>query len=151
MRRAVVRCAILTWPLSPLQDTLRECHRDDKHCLTYLPLISPVYFVTFVLIAQFVLVNVVVAVLMKHLEESNKEAKEDAEMDAEIELEMSRGVSTPVRTPDGGGPLGSHNASKPGSPFLVKHQGLVKRTKQTLPDKLSSSIGCGGREVGVGV
>lgn len=71
------------------------------------------YFVTFVLMAQFVLVNVVVAVLMKHLEESNKvplfierylnghlgvalnqrlllqEAKEDAEMDAEIALEMA--------------------------------------------------------------
>ncbi|XP_077173314.1 voltage-dependent T-type calcium channel subunit alpha-1H isoform X2 [Paroedura picta] len=107
-----------------MKDTLRECHRDDKHCLTYLPFISPVYFVTFVLIAQFVLVNVVVAVLMKHLEESNKEAKEDAEMDAEIELEMSRGANTPVRTPDGGGPLGFPGASKPGSPFLVKHQGL---------------------------
>ncbi|KFP04777.1 Voltage-dependent T-type calcium channel subunit alpha-1I, partial [Calypte anna] len=74
-----------------MKDTLRECTREDKHCLSYLPVISPVYFVTFVLIAQFVLVNVVVAVLMKHLEESNKEAKEDAEMDAEIELEMSRG------------------------------------------------------------
>ncbi|XP_041901806.1 voltage-dependent T-type calcium channel subunit alpha-1H-like, partial [Corvus kubaryi] len=74
-------------------DTLRECTREDKHCLSYLPVISPVYFVTFVLIAQFVLVNVVVAVLMKHLEESNKEAKEDAEMDAEIELEMSRGTN----------------------------------------------------------
>ncbi|KAK7939671.1 hypothetical protein WMY93_002997 [Mugilogobius chulae] len=48
-----------------------------------------IYFVTFVLMAQFVLVNVVVAVLMKHLEESNKEAKEDAEIDAEIELEMA--------------------------------------------------------------
>ncbi|XP_071427711.1 voltage-dependent T-type calcium channel subunit alpha-1H isoform X2 [Pithys albifrons albifrons] len=77
-----------------MKDTLRECTREDKHCLSYLPVISPVYFVTFVLIAQFVLVNVVVAVLMKHLEESNKEAKEDAEMDAEIELEMSRGTST---------------------------------------------------------
>jgi len=55
-----------------LKDTLRECHPDDRHCLTYLPLISPMYFVTFVLMAQFVLVNVVVAVLMKHLEESNK-------------------------------------------------------------------------------
>uniref|UniRef100_A0A7M4FAU4 Calcium voltage-gated channel subunit alpha1 H n=1 Tax=Crocodylus porosus TaxID=8502 RepID=A0A7M4FAU4_CROPO len=78
-----------------MKDTLRECTREDKHCLSYLPVISPVYFVTFVLIAQFVLVNVVVAVLMKHLEESNKEAKEDAEMDAEIELEMSRGAATP--------------------------------------------------------
>jgi voltage-dependent calcium channel T type alpha-1H len=47
--------------------------------------------VTFVLVAQFVLVNVVVAVLMKHLEENNKEAREDAEMDAEIELAMAQG------------------------------------------------------------
>lgn len=73
------------------QDTLRECAREDKHCLSYLPAISPIYFVTFVLVAQFVLVNVVVAVLMKHLEESNKEAREDAELDAELELEVPRG------------------------------------------------------------
>ncbi|XP_054606437.2 voltage-dependent T-type calcium channel subunit alpha-1H isoform X2 [Nothobranchius furzeri] len=71
-----------------MKDTLRECHPKDTHCFSYLPWISPIYFVTFVLMAQFVLVNVVVAVLMKHLEESNKEAKEDAEMDAEIALEM---------------------------------------------------------------
>uniref|UniRef100_A0A3Q1EQH8 Voltage-dependent T-type calcium channel subunit alpha n=1 Tax=Acanthochromis polyacanthus TaxID=80966 RepID=A0A3Q1EQH8_9TELE len=72
-----------------MKDTLRECLPDDRNCLSYLPLVSPIYFVTFVLMAQFVLVNVVVAVLMKHLEESNKEAKEDAEMDAEIALEMA--------------------------------------------------------------
>ncbi|KAM6966658.1 voltage-dependent T-type calcium channel subunit alpha-1H isoform 2-T2 [Tautogolabrus adspersus] len=72
-----------------MKDTLRECHHEDRSCLAYLPLFSPIYFVTFVLMAQFVLVNVVVAVLMKHLEESNKEAKEDAEMDAEIALEMA--------------------------------------------------------------
>jgi len=41
-----------------------------------------------VLTAQFVLVNVVIAVLMKHLEESNKEAKEEAELEAELEMEM---------------------------------------------------------------
>ncbi|KAM7394509.1 hypothetical protein PAMP_021307 [Pampus punctatissimus] len=58
-----------------MKDTLRDCRPQDRHCLTYLPLISPIYFVTFVLTAQFVLVNVVVAVLMKHLEESNKEAQ----------------------------------------------------------------------------
>ncbi|TMS15478.1 Voltage-dependent T-type calcium channel subunit alpha-1H, partial [Larimichthys crocea] len=56
-------------------DTLRDCQPEDQHCLTYLPLVSPIYFVTFVLMAQFVLVNV--------------EAKEDAEMDAEIALEMA--------------------------------------------------------------
>lgn len=81
----------MTLPPPAHQDTLRECAREDKHCLSYLPALSPVYFVTFVLVAQFVLVNVVVAVLMKHLEESNKEAREDAEMDAEIELEMAQG------------------------------------------------------------
>lgn len=43
------------------------------------------------LTAQFVLINVVVAVLMKHLDDSNKEAQEDAEMDAEIELELAQG------------------------------------------------------------
>ncbi|NXV46143.1 CAC1H protein, partial [Uria aalge] len=86
-----------------MKDTLRECTREDKHCLSYLPVISPVYFVTFVLIAQFVLVNVVVAVLMKHLEESNKEAKEDAEMDAEIELEMSRGATASATSGSRGG------------------------------------------------
>uniref|UniRef100_A0A452IIS0 Ion transport domain-containing protein n=1 Tax=Gopherus agassizii TaxID=38772 RepID=A0A452IIS0_9SAUR len=116
-----------------MKDTLRECTREDKHCLSYLPIISPVYFVTFVLIAQFVLVNVVVAVLMKHLEESNKEAKEDAEMDAEIELEMSRGGSTPANSGGGSGtstsdvraPYGSQEAMKPESPMRVKHQALV--------------------------
>ncbi|XP_043945503.1 voltage-dependent T-type calcium channel subunit alpha-1H isoform X2 [Protopterus annectens] len=106
-----------------MKDTLRECHSDDKHCLSYLPLISPIYFVTFVLIAQFVLVNVVVAVLMKHLEESNKEAKEDAEMDAEIELEMSRGLSSTTFSDGHTSALESRTsyigaeAMKPGSPL----------------------------------
>ncbi|XP_048011551.1 voltage-dependent T-type calcium channel subunit alpha-1H-like [Megalobrama amblycephala] len=61
---------------------------EDKNCVPYLPLVSPIYFVTFVLMAQFVLVNVVVAILMQHLQKSNEEAKEDAEMDAEIIMEM---------------------------------------------------------------
>ncbi|XP_034781997.2 voltage-dependent T-type calcium channel subunit alpha-1H-like isoform X1 [Acipenser ruthenus] len=100
-----------------MKDTLRECSSEDKHCLSYLPLFSPVYFVTFVLIAQFVLVNVVVAVLMKHLEESNKEAKEDAEMDAEIEMEISGRLSAST----GGRPLGpdsraSYVGPRPDSP-----------------------------------
>ncbi|XP_022530611.2 voltage-dependent T-type calcium channel subunit alpha-1H [Astyanax mexicanus] len=70
-----------------MKDTLRECKSGDR-CLSYLPLVSPLYFVTFVLVAQFVLVNVVVAVLMKHLEESNKEALEEAEMEAALQLEL---------------------------------------------------------------
>ncbi|NXD62228.1 CAC1H protein, partial [Eolophus roseicapillus] len=114
-----------------MKDTLRECTREDKHCLSYLPVISPVYFVTFVLIAQFVLVNVVVAVLMKHLEESNKEAKEDAEMDAEIELEMSRGAPTSATSgsrgavaPESRAPYRSQETTKNDpSPCLLALQG----------------------------
>lgn len=39
--------------------------------------------------AQFVLVNVVVAVLMKHLEESHKQMDDDLDMDLEIEKEFA--------------------------------------------------------------
>ena len=56
---------------SVFQDTLREgCISTDdceKNCCVS-HIIAPVFFVVFVLMAQFVLVNVVVAVLMKHLE-----------------------------------------------------------------------------------
>lgn len=92
------------------QDTLRECPPEDVSCLAYLPLVSPIYFVTFVLIAQFVLVNVVVAVLMKHLEESNKEAREDAEMDAEIEMEMEMARCQSNVSPGSSGALNSRGA-----------------------------------------
>ncbi|KAM7394659.1 hypothetical protein PAMP_021446 [Pampus punctatissimus] len=78
-----------------MKDTLRECPPgrpgSDYGCHPGLQFISPMYFVSFVLTAQFVLINVVVAVLMKHLDDSNKEAQEDAEMDAEIELELAQG------------------------------------------------------------
>ncbi|KAM4611272.1 voltage-dependent T-type calcium channel subunit alpha-1I [Polymixia lowei] len=78
-----------------MKDTLRECPPErpggDYGCHAGLQFISPMYFVSFVLTAQFVLINVVVAVLMKHLDDSNKEAQEDAEMDAEIELELAQG------------------------------------------------------------
>ncbi|XP_066529784.1 voltage-dependent T-type calcium channel subunit alpha-1H [Hoplias malabaricus] len=77
-----------------MKDTLREC--TDPNCMSYLPLVSPIYFVTFVLMAQFVLVNVVVAVLMKHLEESNKEAKEEAEMDTDTEMDKEVQNNTSV-------------------------------------------------------
>ncbi|XP_032869031.1 voltage-dependent T-type calcium channel subunit alpha-1I [Amblyraja radiata] len=95
-----------------MKDTLRECSNEDRTCLSNLQLISPLYFVSFVLTAQFVLINVVVAVLMKHLDDSNKEALEDAELDAEIELELAQGLCGPtagpstspaVSTPGGGG------------------------------------------------
>ncbi|XP_052427023.1 voltage-dependent T-type calcium channel subunit alpha-1G isoform X3 [Carassius gibelio] len=96
-----------------MKDTLRDCSQDTGIC--YNTVVSPIYFVSFVLTAQFVLVNVVIAVLMKHLEESNKEAKEEAELEAEMELleavggdgGIHRGHMQPLGHGDIGGPGGS--------------------------------------------
>ncbi|VDM47025.1 unnamed protein product [Toxocara canis] len=57
------------------QDALRDDCDPSDHCESNCcvdPILAPCFFIIFVLISQFVLVNVVVAVLMKHLEESNK-------------------------------------------------------------------------------
>ncbi|KAM4716306.1 voltage-dependent T-type calcium channel subunit alpha-1G isoform 3-T3 [Anableps anableps] len=81
-----------------MKDTLRDCGQDTGTC--YNTVVSPIYFVSFVLTAQFVLVNVVIAVLMKHLEESNKEAKEEAELEAELNLELQmEGADMASRSP----------------------------------------------------
>ena len=63
-----------------MKDTLREECEDGDDCLRNCcvsPYFAPLFFVVFVLMAQFVLVNVVVAVLMKHLEESHKQVKQN--------------------------------------------------------------------------
>ena len=61
-----------------MKDTLREECDPSEECLRNCCVsgyFAPLFFVVFVLMAQFVLVNVVVAVLMKHLEESHKQVK----------------------------------------------------------------------------
>uniref|UniRef100_A0A915C571 Ion transport domain-containing protein n=3 Tax=Parascaris univalens TaxID=6257 RepID=A0A915C571_PARUN len=58
-----------------MKDALRDDCDPSEHCESNCcvdPILAPCFFIIFVLISQFVLVNVVVAVLMKHLEESNK-------------------------------------------------------------------------------
>ncbi|CAH1116001.1 unnamed protein product [Phaedon cochleariae] len=76
-----------------MKDTL-----DDEYCSHSVdciknccisPIIAPIFFVIFVLMAQFVLVNVVVAVLMKHLEESHKHLEDEQDMDAQLEREFA--------------------------------------------------------------
>ena len=59
-----------------MKDTLREECDSSEECLQNCCIstfVASLFFVVFVLVAQFVLVNVVVAVLMKHLEESHKQ------------------------------------------------------------------------------
>nr|KAF6415153.1 calcium voltage-gated channel subunit alpha1 G [Molossus molossus] len=113
-----------------MKDTLRDC---DQESTCYNTVISPIYFVSFVLTAQFVLVNVVIAVLMKHLEESNKEAKEEAELEAELELEMKTlspqphsPLGSPFLWPGVEGPDGP-DSPKPGAPHAVTHAGAASR------------------------
>ncbi|KAF3838173.1 hypothetical protein F7725_009941, partial [Dissostichus mawsoni] len=55
-----------------MKDTLRECRPTDIDCVTYLPRVSPMFFSSFVVMAQFVLVNLVVAAIMQALEDSNE-------------------------------------------------------------------------------
>uniref|UniRef100_A0A7E4V1W1 Voltage-dependent T-type calcium channel subunit alpha n=1 Tax=Panagrellus redivivus TaxID=6233 RepID=A0A7E4V1W1_PANRE len=76
-----------------MKDALRDDCEVSDHCQTNCcvdPILAPCFFVIFVLISQFVLVNVVVAVLMKHLEESNKrdEAAEAAGENADAEKNL---------------------------------------------------------------
>ncbi|KAM6897418.1 voltage-dependent T-type calcium channel subunit alpha-1G isoform 5-T5 [Xenentodon cancila] len=100
-----------------MKDTLRDCAQDNSTC--YNTVVSPIYFVSFVLTAQFVLVNVVIAVLMKHLEESNKEAKEEAELEAELdrELQMDPGDKSPRSPQLNPLALGMDRSSSGGSPW----------------------------------
>ncbi|XP_077590077.1 voltage-dependent T-type calcium channel subunit alpha-1I-like isoform X2 [Stigmatopora nigra] len=111
-----------------MKDTLRECPPDhatdvDYACNPSLQFISPMYFVSFVLTAQFVLINVVVAVLMKHLDDSNKEAQEEAEMDAEIELELAQGTLCCMGAPGCGGGGLEKGAVVPGTEGCGKERG----------------------------
>uniref|UniRef100_A0A3Q2YIP7 Voltage-dependent T-type calcium channel subunit alpha n=1 Tax=Hippocampus comes TaxID=109280 RepID=A0A3Q2YIP7_HIPCM len=100
-----------------MKDTLRDCAHETSTC--YNTVVSPIYFVSFVLTAQFVLVNVVIAVLMKHLEESNKEAKEEAELEAELEHEFhGDGGDVATRSPQLNPlTLGMDRSSSGGSPW----------------------------------
>uniref|UniRef100_A0A8C7L227 Ion transport domain-containing protein n=1 Tax=Oncorhynchus kisutch TaxID=8019 RepID=A0A8C7L227_ONCKI len=141
-----------------MKDTLRECPPDygpDYSCNPSLQFISPMYFVSFVLTAQFVLINVVVAVLMKHLDDSNKEAKEEAEMDAEIELELATGAlccmgpeGVCAGGKKGGGAGGDPNNRDPYSPaqesqWLDSVSLLIKDSfegEMLMIDNLSGSV-----------
>uniref|UniRef100_A0A3B3U081 Voltage-dependent T-type calcium channel subunit alpha n=1 Tax=Poecilia latipinna TaxID=48699 RepID=A0A3B3U081_9TELE len=143
-----------------MKDTLRECPPShdsgvDYGCNPSLQFISPMYFVSFVLTAQFVLINVVVAVLMKHLDDSNKEAQEEAEMDAEIELELAQGTlccmgapsSAPGRRERGGGARGETGEGgrrlRHPSQWLDSVSLLIKDTidgEMLMIDNLSGSV-----------
>ncbi|KAM8943944.1 voltage-dependent T-type calcium channel subunit alpha-1G isoform 26-T26 [Lycaon pictus] len=133
-----------------MKDTLRDC---DQESTCYNTVISPIYFVSFVLTAQFVLVNVVIAVLMKHLEESNKEAKEEAELEAELELEMKTlspqphsPLGSPFLWPGVEGP-DSPDSPKLGAPHTAAHTGAASRfslehpTMEPHPEEMPLALG----------
>nr|XP_055050088.1 voltage-dependent T-type calcium channel subunit alpha-1I isoform X2 [Misgurnus anguillicaudatus] len=116
-----------------MKDTLRECPPGEYTCNPSLQFISPLYFVSFVLTAQFVLINVVVAVLMKHLDDSNKEAQEEAEMDAEIELELAQGTLCCIGGAGGGGGGGGGERTGGGIQAAGPSSAIQPHSPNTLP------------------
>ncbi|XP_056264693.1 voltage-dependent T-type calcium channel subunit alpha-1I-like [Pseudoliparis swirei] len=56
-----------------MKDTMTQCRLGDEKCSNYLTWVSPIYFITFVVTAQFVLVNLVVGVIMQAMEDSKRE------------------------------------------------------------------------------
>ncbi|XP_068423425.1 voltage-dependent T-type calcium channel subunit alpha-1I-like [Clinocottus analis] len=56
-----------------MKDTMTQCGPGDHRCSSYLWWVSPVYFVAFVIMGQFVLVNLVVAVITQATEDSKEE------------------------------------------------------------------------------
>ncbi|XP_072230270.1 voltage-dependent T-type calcium channel subunit alpha-1G isoform X3 [Leuresthes tenuis] len=123
-----------------MKDTLRDCAQDTGTC--YNTVVSPLYFVSFVLTAQFVLVNVVIAVLMKHLEESNKEAKEEAELEAELELELQMdGGDMAARSPQLHPlALGMDRSSSGGSPWRSTGGGDMEQGREGPMDSPTADI-----------
>ncbi|XP_061564981.1 voltage-dependent T-type calcium channel subunit alpha-1G isoform X4 [Cololabis saira] len=123
-----------------MKDTLRDCAQDTGTC--YNTVVSPIYFVSFVLTAQFVLVNVVIAVLMKHLEESNKEAKEEAELEAELnrELQMDAGEKSPASPQLHPLALAMDRSSSGGSPWRSTGGGDMEQDREGPMDSPTADI-----------
>ncbi|KAK5604348.1 hypothetical protein CRENBAI_019079 [Crenichthys baileyi] len=122
-----------------MKDTLRDCAQDTGTC--YNTVVSPIYFVSFVLTAQFVLVNVVIAVLMKHLEESNKEAKEEAELEAELNLELQMEGADMARSPQFNPlALGMNRSSSGGSPWRCTGSGDMEQEREGPMDAPTADI-----------
>ncbi|ALC48765.1 Ca-alpha1T [Drosophila busckii] len=79
-----------------MKDTLRDNCDDAADCVRNCcvsSIIAPIFFVIFVLMAQFVLVNVVVAVLMKHLEESHKQMEDELDMEQQQQHQGIQGLN----------------------------------------------------------
>ncbi|KAM8910908.1 voltage-dependent T-type calcium channel subunit alpha-1H-like isoform 3-T3 [Spinachia spinachia] len=76
-----------------MMDTLKQCRPGE--CSHYLMWVSPIYFIAFVVIAQFVLANLVVAVIVQAMEDSNQVKEEGVSRVSAANLVVS-GTSDPI-------------------------------------------------------
>ncbi|XP_041843896.1 voltage-dependent T-type calcium channel subunit alpha-1H-like [Melanotaenia boesemani] len=60
-----------------LKDTMRKCRSDGIKCQSFLVWVSPLYFSTFVILAQFVLANLIIALIMQVLQDCEEEVETD--------------------------------------------------------------------------
>lgn len=127
--------------LSCQQDIInkKRCELDPKPGCTALEHIAPIYFAIFVLATQFVLLNVVVAVLMKHLEEAKEEDSMNSsrdgtdtvlamQLDGNTGLDTMQGHSSKDGYPGGSG---SKTESNNNAMVVIPVVGLVHRSNDS--------------------
>uniref|UniRef100_A0AAV2JU76 Ion transport domain-containing protein n=1 Tax=Knipowitschia caucasica TaxID=637954 RepID=A0AAV2JU76_KNICA len=86
-----------------MKDTMRPCRLQDHHCFDYFIWAAPLVFVTFVVLVQFTLFNLIVAAVMQALEESRNQ---DPDPLLEIGHLNQVGPEPPAAAPDQGDRLG---------------------------------------------
>ncbi|XP_041868381.1 voltage-dependent T-type calcium channel subunit alpha-1H-like [Melanotaenia boesemani] len=91
-----------------LKDTMRKCRSDDINCPSFLVWVSPLYFSSFLILAQFLLTNLIVALTMQVLEDCEEEVETDLlGQEMFTSAEDNAGISTLGQSDDQSTPLDS--------------------------------------------
>jgi len=96
----------------------KRCELDPTPGCTALEHIAPIYFAIFVLATQFVLLNVVVAVLMKHLEEAKEEVSLNSSREGEDNALAMQADSNPTS------PSSARQACKVGGDYADQEENV---------------------------
>lgn len=139
--------------LSRHQDIInkKRCELDPTPGCTALEHIAPIYFAVFVLATQFVLLNVVVAVLMKHLEDAKEEmsainsSQEETDTAQAIQLDGNTRLDTTQGRPSRPGGSGTKTESNNNAMVVVptRHSNDSDSSLSSF-DHHVQAIGAGG-------
>lgn len=102
----------------------KRCEENDFPGCSALEHIAPIYFAVFVLATQFVLLNVVVAVLMKHLEEAKEEKSLNSSGEGEDDV-----LAMQTHSGVGAGPGPAQEICKEGDYGTRQAEGVLATTE----------------------